>query len=154
MLGLNLENIAFMVVNKLGSQVFEAQKVRVQASSSNLVTTGFGHGGLAEATQQRAYHQHTAPKRGTFLHERHTVEVGKVELVGLKREVTLRMSRHFHTDFLQQLDEVIDVEYLGNVLDSDRVGRQQRGTDDLQCLVLGSLRRDFALQPMPSFDDE
>ena len=64
------------------------------------------------------------------------------------------MSRHLHPDFLQQLDEIVDIKYLRNILNSHGVCRQQRSANDFKCLVFGALWRDSAFQPMATFDDE
>ena len=59
---LDLEYIAFGITNKLCSETFETQEMSIQASTSDLISAGFGHGCLAEAPQQWANHEHTSTK--------------------------------------------------------------------------------------------
>jgi len=55
---------------------------------------------------------------------------------------------------VQQLDELHDVEYLGNVAHGDPFGGQQRGAKDLERLVLGALGGDGPVEAVASFDFE
>ena len=49
------------------------------------------------------------------------------------------------------MDEVVDVANVGDVADGDGLVGEQRGTDDLQRLILGTLRRDGAAEQMSAF---
>ena len=57
-IGLDLINIAFFVVNEVGSELIESKEMGVQASTTNLVASWFCHGSLAKTTEQRTYHEH------------------------------------------------------------------------------------------------
>ena len=54
----------------------------------------------------------------------------------------------------EQLYEVVHVENVGDICEAHIAVRQEGGTDNLQGLVLGALRMDFALQAMSAFDNK
>ena len=151
---MNLVDITILNEIELRAKVFEAQEVRVQTAPTDLVATGFCHDGPAEARQQRPNHQHRASQRGTLAHELVAAEVLQIHLVGLKGVAALRALCHLHVDVAQQLYQVVHVENVGNIADFHLLVRKQRGTNHLQGLILGSLRSDFALQEMSSFNDK
>ena len=51
MLRINVEHFALLVIDKLGSEILEAQKVSVKTSASYLVAARFCHGGVSESSQ-------------------------------------------------------------------------------------------------------
>jgi hypothetical protein len=155
------------------TQALEAKEVGVKAPPPYLVATGLGNDGLAHAGQQRTNHQHRAAQLGTLLHKLIALQIVQVEVIGLEGEsppygprggfITLqdmsvtiggRQGGYLHADILQQLDEVVDIADVGNVADSDRLAGEQRGTDDLQGLVFGTLRRDGSTERMSALYDE
>ena len=152
--GANLIDIALGHVAEAGSQHLEAQEVGVQSAASYLVASGTGDDGFAEAGQQRSDHEHRPSERGAFLHKVVALQIIQVQVSGTETVGVAVDTLHLNTDIFQQADEVVDVEDVGNVGDGHLVGGEQRGADDLQGLVFGSLRSDGTLQRVPSFDDE
>ena len=147
----NLVDVTVFDVAEFGTQFLEAQEVGVQAPAPYLVAARLGHNGLAHAGQQRSYHHHRATQLGTLLHKLVTLKIVHVQTVGLEGIGTVAASLHLHANVLQQLDEVVDVADVGDIMDGYCLGGEQRCTDDLQCLVLGSLRSDITFERMAAF---
>ena len=78
----------------------------------------------------------------------------EIELVGAESIGVARVARHIHSYLPKQLDEVVDISDVGDITDGHRLRSEQRGTDDLQCLVLGTLGSDGALERMTAFNDK
>ena len=152
--GLNVEDVASLLAHELCPELLEAQEVGVQPAPSDLVAAGFCDDGLAEAAQQRAYGEHGAAQRGALAHELVALQVVEVEVVGLEGVVVAAVSGYADAHVLEQLDEVVDVEDVGDVLDVHLVAGEQRGTDHLQSLVLGALWGDGAAERSAAFYDE
>lgn len=71
-----------------------------------------------------------------------------------KRHVVGTVYRNFYPDVCQQLNQIIYVENIRNVLDSDAIFRQQGGTKHLQGLVFGTLRNNGSVKPMTAFNNK
>ena len=82
------------------------------------------------------------------------VEVQHVGLEGVSTPCLSREGSDLNPNILEQLYEVVDVADVGNIVDGYRLAGQQRGTDDLQGLVLGALWEDGAAQRVSALDDE
>ncbi len=152
--GLDVVDVLLIVVDELGAKVLEAEEMGVEAPPPYLVAAGLGNGCLAETAEQRPNHQHRTAQRRAFLDEVAAVEVVEVDVVGLEGVVVGRVLGDLHADVLQQPDEVVDVEDIGDVGDAHGVAGEQRGADHLQGLVLGALRCDGAFQRVSALNDE
>ena len=139
---------------KLGTQVLESQEVSIQTTATNLVTTRLGNRSLATTPQQRTNHEHTATKRRTLLDKLQAIEIVKLQLIALESIVVATILGHLDTDFLQQLNEVVDIEDVRHILDAHWLLGEDGGTDDLQRLVLGTLWGDGSLERMTALYDE
>ena len=126
----------------------------VKSASANFVASGLCHDSLAEAAEQRAYHQYAAAQGGTLLDEVFTFKVFQVEVVGLETVFVVCQLLHLHAYVAQKLYEVVHVENVGNVLDAHLAGCEQCGADHFQSFVLGSLWLDGAAQRVSALDDE
>ena len=84
------------------------------------------------------------------MHKLIALQVFQIQFRGLER-VAVLAPRYLHPNVLEQLDEVVDVTNVGNILYGDLVTGQQRGTDNLQRLVLGALWLDGATQQVSAF---
>ena len=144
--------VALVVGIERCAEVLEAEEVGVETSTSYLVAARFSHYSLAKASEQRTHHKHTAAKRRALAYVFVAGEEVEVEFVCLERKVALAVARHFHAHVLQQAYEVVDIEDVGDVGYSDGVGREQHSGYHFESLVLGSLRRDGALQLVSAFN--
>ena len=108
-------------MHKLGSQVLEAQEVRVETTATNLVATRLGNRSLSATAQERTDHEHAATKGGTFLHKLYAVQIVEIEFIALESIVVVAVLCHLDSDFFQQLDEIVDVEDVRHVLDAHRI---------------------------------
>ncbi len=109
---------------------------------------------LPQLPKQRTNHEHTATKRGAFLHKLQTVEIVEIQFVALEGIVVTAMLSYLDTYFLEQLDEVVHIQDVRHVLDAHRLIGKNRGTDNLQRLVLGTLWGDGTLERMTALYDE
>ena len=154
LLGLYLIYIALLIVYESCTQVFESQEVGIKTAAADLIATRLGDGSLAESAEQGSEHQYTATQRRTLLHELQTVEIIQFQLITLEGIIMTAVSGYLHTDFLEQLDQVVhiqDVRHIGNA--HGFIGKNG-GTDHLQRLILGSLRGDGTLERMTALYDE
>ena len=152
--GRQLEYVATLHTAQCGAQIAEAQEVGVETAASYLVAAGLGHHGAVETGQQRTYHEHAAAQGGALAHKLVALQIVEVQVVGLEDVGAVLKARHLHPDVLQQQDEVLYIQYLGDVLDVDGLAREQRGANHLKGLVLGALGLDAALQRVAAFYDE
>ena len=58
-------------------------------------------------------------------------QVFEVHVGGTERIVARAVLRHLYIDVAQQLNQVVYVENVRNILDTDRFGSEQRGADYL-----------------------
>ena len=154
LLGLYLIYIALLIVHKIGTQVLESQEVGIKTAAADFIATRLGDGSLAESSEQGSEHQYTATQRRTLLHELQTVEIIQFQLITLEGIIMTAVSGYLHTDFLEQLNQVVhiqDVRHIGNA--HGLIGKNG-STDHLQRLVLGSLRGDGTLERMTALYDE
>ena len=151
--GTDFIDAARLNLSELGTQLLETEEVGVQSATTNLVATRLGNDSLAHTRQQRTNHQHRTAQLGTLSDELVALQECHIQAVGLEGIGTIS-SGHLHANLAQQLDEVVDVADVGDVTDGYRVCRQQRGTDDLQCLVLGALRGNGTAQQVSAFNLE
>ena len=61
---------------------------------------------------------------------------------------------NFHTYIHQQLDKVVDIEDIRDILYHDLLISKESGTDNLKCLVLGTLRNDSTTKRMSALNKE
>ena len=99
---MDLIDIALFVEIELRPQVLESEEVRVETSTSYLVTTGFGNDRPTIASQQRTDHQYATAKGGTFAYELIALQIVEVKVGGLKTVVVTIQLVHLDTDLLQQ----------------------------------------------------
>ena len=64
------------------------------------------------------------------------------------------MLRNLHTYFLEQLDEVVHIQYIRHIINAHRLIGKDGGTDYLQRLVLGALGGDSTLERMSALYNE
>ena len=151
---LNLKHVALFDMYEIRTQEFETQEVGIQTTATDLVATRLCDDSLAEATQQRTNHQHTASQGGTFLDEFVTLQVFQIQFIGLKRIVVARVACNLHAHICQQPDEVVDVEDIRDIVYAHLFMGEQSGTDHLQSLVLRSLRHNGSAETVSAFDDK
>ena len=108
----------------------------------------------AEACQHRADEHHWTPQARAALAVVVRAQVVEVDVAGPERVGVVGELLDLDAHAAQQLDELHDVEYLGNVAHGDPFGGQQRGAKDLERLVLGALGSDGPVEAVASFDFE
>ena len=118
---LYLIDIALVIMHKLGSQIFETQEVSVETTATNLVATWLGNRSLSTTAQERTNHEHAATKRGAFLHKLYAVQIVEIEFIALESIIVAAILCHLDSNFLQQLDEIVDIEDVRHVLDAHRI---------------------------------
>ena len=135
-------------------QLHESLDMGIHAPASDLVATGLGEIGFAEAAEHRAGDHHRSAQRSALAHEFRALHVLALDGIRLEGVLALFVPRHLHAHFLQEVDEVLDVEDFRHVADAHRVACQQHGAEYLQCFVLGTLGSDGSAEAMPAFDYE
>ena len=152
--GPQLSRATCRVIDHLCAELAEAQDVRVEAPSPDLVTAHVGQHSPTEACQQRPGHHHRPAQRSRSTQKVVRLQIVQVHRVRLKRVRTLRHMLHLHAHVGQQADQVGHVQNVGHVPDLHLLARQQRGADHLQRLILGPLRRDLTPHPVPPLNHE
>ena len=142
------------VVVEDGAEFHESDDVGVQTASSDLVSSWFGHVGHAEAGDERTHHHHTTTQARSLLDEILGLEIVEVDLAGLQADFVGSVAAYLDAHAFEQVDEVVDVEDVGKVLDDDFLAGEQAGADDLHGLVLGALRHNLAFELVTSFNTE
>jgi len=152
--GIDFIHAILDAVVEFGTELLNTDEVGVESPTSNLVASRFCHAGFVEAGEERTEGEDAASQGGASLHEFLTAQILHVEVVGLELPGMVAKIHDFHSHPVQETDEVVDVEDVGHIPYDDRLGGEQDGGDDLQRLVLGSLRGDFAMQFVSAFYDE
>ena len=152
--GLDGEELVGLIEVEGCTELLEADEVGVETAAADLVTAGFGYVSDTETCQQGAYHHDRAAQAAAaavVVLAAQVVEiyVGGAEGVGVAAEV-LDLDAHCR----EQLDELHDIYYLGDVVYHDALGCEQRCAQYLQRFVLCPLGSEFAVQAGASFDFE
>ena len=108
------------VIIKLGSQFLDSEKMRIQPTASDFVSSRLSHHGTAETGYHRADKHHASPQFGTTRQKLIALHIFHVHLVGLERKVARSIPRDFHTDIFQQTDLVVHIRDVGYVFDTYR----------------------------------
>ena len=154
LVGINLIDPPLDAVVELGTQLLNADEVSVESPAPDLVASGLGHAGLVEAGEERAEGEDAAPQGCTALHELLAAQILHVEVVGLELPGVVAQILNPDTHPAHEVDEVVDIEDVRHIPYDDRLGRQQNGRDDLQGLVLGTLRYNLSMQFVSAFYDK
>ena len=126
----------------------------VEPSASDLVAPGFGDVPHAEAREHRADEHDRTAQTGASFAVVFGADVVEVDLPGPEGIGVVGELFDLDAHAAQELDELHDIEDLGDVAYDDPFGCQQRGAEDLQSFVLGSLRGDRAVEAVAAFDFE
>ena len=108
------------VIIKLGPQFLDSEKMRIQPTASDFVSSRLSHHGTAETGYHRADKHHASPQFGTTRQKLIALHIFHVHLVSLKRKVARSIPRDFHTDIFQQTDLVVHIRDVGYVFDTYR----------------------------------
>ena len=98
--------------------------------------------------------QHGPAQTRTTVREIVAFEVRRIYIGCGKCKVTFGVPHHLHSHSFKERDEIDHVAYLGDILYRHRAVGEQNRTDDLQSLVFGTLRCNFATKSVASFDYE
>ena len=142
------------VVFVCSAEVHEAFDVGVHPAAADFVSARFWEPGFAEAGQERAADHHRAAERGAELDELGAAHVVAVEGGRLEGVFALFVTGYRYPHLLEEPDKVLHVQDFRNVGDAYRLVCEKHCAEDLQRLVLCTLRSDASAQPVPAFDDE
>ena len=126
----------------------------VKPSASDFIAARFGESRLTPSCRHGTEQEHGASEAGAVVKILFACQIVLVEGFRTEGIVSFAMVRHRHSHFSEQINEVVDVQDVGNVCHSHLLCGQQGGADDLQSFVLGSLRSDFSFEAVSAFDDE
>ena len=149
-----LEKAGLAVVGKGRAEGFEPDEVGVHAAAADFVATRLGQCAHTKTRQQRPQNHGRAAQGSTLLPEFFGAEVVEVDVVRLETVSPGSFALDFDTHARQQVNQLVDIDDVGEVGDGDGLRRQEHRTQNLQRLVFSSLRDDFTRQPLPSFDDK
>ena len=134
------------VVLHRGAEAHHAVEVGVHPAAADLVAAGLGEECPSETAQERSDEHHGAAQSRAAAHEFEAFDICGVNSVGLEGVLPLRQALHLDAHPLEHADEILDVEYLRYIGDPHFPGGQEHCADDLQGLVLGSLRDNLSGQ--------
>lgn len=80
------------------------------------------------------------------------LHIRQIHLVCLKAVFVPAVLHHLHTQFAQKADQVLNIEYVRNIIYADLFVGQQTGTNNLQGFILCPLGGYFAGHPAGSVD--
>ena len=132
-----------------GAELFEGQKMGVEAAPPDHVAAGRRQRDLAAAGQQRPRQQ----DRGADPRAQFGVEIGGANLLGVDRKRVAALPLRRGADRPDQLDQRFGIANARDVLQRHRVLGQQRRGDDRQRRVLVAGGLDGARQPVTAFND-
>ena len=127
------------------TELLEAEEVRIEAPTANLIATGLRHEAHAEAGQQRANHHHRATQLTATLVVVRRAQVVEVNLVGLQREVVIRQALHLYAHARHELHELHHIGDDRNIVQYHALLSQKRSAYNLKCLILCTLRSYLSL---------
>ena len=136
------------------TEIGKALDVGVDPAAADAVSSRLGKPGLPESCQNRSCQHYRTPQRSAFADKFIALDIGCVDVVGPEAEIPPGMPCHRDSHPLEQADEVHYVQDFGYVGDSHLILGEKSRTNDLECLILGTLRRDFSAEPMSSLDYE
>lgn len=125
--------------------------MRIQPAASYLVSSRLGNHSLAEACHHRAYQHNRTTQAGAPFQELVAFQIGEIH-IGCPETIRVdTLLRYRDTHIPHQLDKVVDVQYVRYVVHRHLFRGKQRGADNLQHLVLRSLRIDISRKAMSTF---
>lgn len=143
-----------VVVGEGGTEVEHALEMGIQTAAAYLVPPRLGIDDLAETRQKRSDEHDRATQFGAFLKKEFAFQIVGIQFFGAKSILAFLQARDLHADGLEEVNQVIDIEDVGDVADNDLLAGEQSGTEDLQRLVFRPLRGDAAVEFVTSFYDK
>ena len=95
---------------------------------------------MTETGEKRSYHHDRAPERSHLTDKISTCDIIFIDILSLERIYTLVKSLHFDSHTLKNEDKVLHVKYFRNIGNYNFLLCKKDRTDDLQGLVLRTLR--------------
>jgi len=114
--------------------------VSVKSPAAYLVPAGLGGQRIAETGQHRASQHDGAAQGGIALEELGSAEIIHIHCLRTETVASLSQLLHLDTHILQQGNQVVDIQDVGDIADCDFLPGQQHRAQYLEHLVLGSLR--------------
>ena len=96
---------------KVCTELLEAEEVRIETSTANLIATRLRHEAHAETGQEWTNHHHRATQLTTTLVVVRRAQVVEVYLVGLQRKIVVRQTLNLHAHARHKLQEL---HHIGN----------------------------------------
>jgi len=143
-----------VVVTEGSTEVDHALEMGVETSTADLIASGLGIGDLPQSCQEGSDEHDRSTQFVAFLQEIGAAQIVLVELVC--REGILAPGDMIDSDAHRsdEVDEVVDIEDVGQVVDDNRLSCEEHGAEHLQRLVLRALGRDTTVQLMSTFYDK
>ena len=142
------------IVLKRSAKADHAVQVRVNPAAADLIAARLGEEGAAETAEERAGQHDGAAQGRALAHELQAAHVLGIHLVRLEDVLASGEPADLYAHAFEHCDQVLDIEYLGDIGDPDFLRGQEDGADDLQGFVLGSLRDYLTAQFAATFDCE
>ncbi|OPZ95434.1 MAG: hypothetical protein BWY72_02111 [Bacteroidetes bacterium ADurb.Bin416] len=124
----------------------------IQASTAYLVSTRLGNNGMAKTSQQGTDHHDRTSKGRALFQVVGGIQPVQVKVVSLETPVVSRQALRLDTQTGHQVNQVADVQDIGNVLQHNLLTGEQDGAQHLQGLIFGSLGFDGTGQLVSAFN--
>src|ERR1051326_5828301 len=93
--------------------------MRIQSSSSDLISAWFGNVSFSETGEQRTDDHYGAAQASAFFAESIGTQIINVHIIGLESVFFVTALLHFYSEFTQQVDEFIHIDDVGDISDRD-----------------------------------
>ena len=123
----------------------------VQTAAAYLVSARFGNHSLAKACHHRSYEHDRTAQAGTPFQEFIALQIGKINIGCLKAICIDAFFRYVHSHIPHQLNQVVHIQDVRYVVHRHLFGCEQGGADNLQHLVLRSLRINVSGKAVSAF---
>ena len=123
----------------------------IHPAAADLVTARLRKICLSETCKERADNHHRTTEFCTLPDKVLTHDIFTVNLVRLECVHSLLMTGHLDSHAFQKKYQILDVKNFRNIRNLYRFLSQKHRTDDLQRLILGTLRSDSSAELISAF---
>ena len=107
--------VSLGTVTERSPEILQPDKMSVQASPADLVTSGTRHYRRTESCHQRSHHHYGSSQRFSLFTELVPLNIRKIHLIGLKLHLRWSNIIHFYTHLGQQGYKVAHVRDLRQI---------------------------------------
>ena len=147
---MQVEGLALVIILLLSAKVHETENMSINPASADLVTTRLREICPSETGQEWSDHHNGATQFGTARNKIHTHYIVSIDLVGLEGIDALLATGHLDTHALKKKNQILHIQDLRNVGNSHLLLSQKHSADNLQRLILCSLRGNLSMESMSS----